>query len=120
MKKLILILTVLSIGITSCKKQTSSTSITEDKEVNRCESIDATYATVEPIFKANCVKCHTLPRAADGIDLNSYETTSSLANSGKLACVLKGESCKAMPPMGKLSDQDLLNMICWIKGGAPK
>lgn len=122
MKKISVLLLLLAAFTIGCKKKsTSTTTSTEtEKKEDPCKEVAATYASVEPIFTANCVKCHTLPKAAKGVDLNSYEATSDLAKNGKLSCVLKGESCKAMPPGGKLSDQDIKTLVCWINNGATK
>ena len=117
MKKIVLITLTLMLATVACKKQQSTSTQTEEKD--HCKDVNSTYATVEPIFQGQCVKCHTAPKAAAAVDLNSYENTSKIANNGRLACVLKGESCKAMPPMGKLSSDDMLKMVCWIKSGAP-
>lgn len=117
MNKLTLSILVFVLFVFSCKKQTSN-STAKVETIDHCKDLDSKYSDVKPVFSANCVGCHTLPKAAAGIDLNTYETTSKLAKNGTLACVLKGESCKAMPPMKKLNESDLLKMICWIKNGS--
>ena len=120
MKNKILIILTLTALLFSCKKQTTSNTITDQKEVNYCENIDATYSSTSPIFEKYCIKCHSGGRAAKGINLTDYVGTSTIAKNGKLACVLEGKGCPPMPPQGKLEENELLNLICWIKNGAPE
>lgn len=98
----------------------AETTVVQVKESDECEGITPTYNNdISQILVQYCTKCHQGDRAPAGIDLTGYTTAMSVAKNGKLACVLKGESCKAMPPMGKIPEDDMQKMLCWIKNNAP-
>jgi len=84
---------------------------------------------VQGIFTANCVKCHTGPRAKQGIDLSSYDTAMKGGKEGvvivagdvagsKLDMALHGKGAKQMPPTGPIPDPDIATIEAWIKDGA--
>ena len=123
MKKIIKSLLVLSLGVLTlyaCKKSSSTNTTEKTKEVavkaDPCEG--ATFSAVNTIISERCVKCHTGAKAKAGFDLTKAVTIKALAKSNKLLCVIKGESCKKMPPIGGRLKEDQIAMIdCWIKAG---
>jgi hypothetical protein len=87
------------------------------------------YAAVQTIFTANCVKCHSGPRAKAGIDLSSYETAmkggvegpvikAGDAAGSKLVMALHGQGAKQMPPRSSIPAGDIATIEGWIKDGA--
>lgn len=87
------------------------------------------YASVAPIFKANCLMCHNGPRGKHGLDLTSYATLMKGDKEGKVVIAGKPASSRlskaihrkgaaAMPPMGPLPAGDVAKIDAWIKAGA--
>lgn len=62
---------------------------------------DASFASIQPILSARCVSCHAGSKAADGLDLSSYEG------------LMKGKSDGPVVVAGK-PDQSLI--IAAIRG----
>lgn len=88
----------------------------------------ATYASVEPIFKRNCVVCHKGPRPAHGLDLTTRAKILRGDGKGKvvipgkptasrLVTVLHGKP-QLMPPGGELKPSDVKKIEAWVRSGA--
>jgi len=90
-----------------------------------------TYANVQKIFTAACVKCHGLPggRVAAGLSLTSYDVAMKGGRSG--ADIVAGDANSALiqyitgaktPPMPRnappLAAQDINLIKAWIVAGA--
>lgn len=83
------------------------------------------FASVEPVFTANCAKCHADGGKA-GLDVRSADTinksgavVAGKAGQSKLVIAIKHEAgAKEMPPGGKLSDADIAKVVAWVDGGA--
>ena len=103
------------------------------------QSVDATaspqfYAEhVQPIFAANCYRCHSGMNHRGGLRLDSPE---AILKGGKDGVVLvPGDPAKSlliklvrhegptedpmpMPPRSKISDEDIATLTAWVKAGA--
>jgi cytochrome c len=92
------------------------------------------YTTkVQPIFQANCYRCHGGPNHRGGLNI---ETRESLLKGGHDGIVLvPGDPAKSllvrlirhegpandpmpMPPKSKISDADIATVERWVKAGA--
>lgn len=105
-------LTIVSIGHTGPKKPTVK------------------YADVQAVFNSNCVRCHSGPRARDGVDLSSYDKVMAGsmkkivkpgdAAGSRLYQVISGsKNAPQMPPRGPALDATTVKKIeTWIKEGA--
>lgn len=126
MMKKFLILTsaiVLAVGCGSGAKTESGTG-GEAKGETKAGG-DVTFASVEPVFTANCAKCHGDGGKA-GLDVRSADTinksgvvVAGKSAESKLVMAIKQEAgAKSMPPGGKLSDEDIAKIVAWVDGGA--
>jgi mono/diheme cytochrome c family protein len=94
----------------------------------------ATYADVEPVFTARCVKCHAenglMGPAPEGYRLTSYEAAISAVDrarivpgnpeASELVRRVRGQSLPRMPFDGPpyLGDEEVARITEWIKQGA--
>lgn len=106
--------------LVSCKSRKPAV---EEPTVEVKESCDATItytASIKAIFDANCIKCHSGDRPKAGIKLSDYENAAKVVDH-RLNCVITwSENCNKMPPFGgKLSDDDIKKITCWIENGKP-
>ncbi len=86
-----------------------------------CSLDSVTYsATVLPILKNNCYKCHDAANNFGGITLEGYDKVKSYAQSGLLLGVIKHQSgFPAMPKNEpKLLDCHIQKIEKWITDGA--
>lgn len=88
---------------------------------------------VQPIFSANCYRCHSGMNHRGGLRLDSSD---SILKGGKDGVVLvPGDPAKSlliklvrhegpaddpmpMPPRSKISDEDIATLTAWVKAGA--
>ncbi|ARU41868.1 hypothetical protein CCB80_12245 [Armatimonadetes bacterium Uphvl-Ar1] len=84
---------------------------------------------INPLIQANCLGCHSGPKAKEGIDMSSYEL---LTTSGEHGAIIKpgdsssslmikamtGDGVDIMPPAGKLPDDKIELVAQWIDAGA--
>jgi len=91
------------------------------------------FADVNQIFQARCVKCHSGTRPPEGLHLDSYEGV--MAGSKDMQIVVKGDPAKSelvkrikgiskprMPKDGPpwLSEKEITLIEKWIAAGAPQ
>jgi hypothetical protein len=93
--------------------------------------IDFFESRVRPVFVASCIPCHSGPDAASGLELDwkgGWETGGGSGpvivpgdpDKSKLAKAVRyADPDLQMPPNGKLSDQQVNDLVAWIKMGAP-
>lgn len=90
-------------------------------------------AHVQPIFAANCYRCHSGMNHRGGLRLDSRE---AILKGGKDGVVLvpgdvekslllklvrhegPAEDPMPMPPRSKISDEDIATLTAWVKAGA--
>ena len=89
-----------------------------------------TFKDVQPIFRDNCVGCHSGKHAKAGIDLKSYQGVMDGGEDGPiikkgapkqslLVKALRGEKgVRKMPPGDKLADAKIAKIESWITSGA--
>jgi mono/diheme cytochrome c family protein len=90
-----------------------------------------TYRDIGPIFQSKCASCHSGPRAANGLHLDSYQGVMDGARAGKvlvpgnpqqseLVRRLTGTSKPQMPKNGPpfLPENQISLIEKWIAGGA--
>lgn len=84
---------------------------------------------INPLIQANCLGCHSGPKAKEGIDMSSYEllTTSGEhgpiikpgdSSSSLMIKAMTGDGVDIMPPAGKLPDDKIELVAQWIDAGA--
>ena len=84
---------------------------------------------IRPVLATKCQGCHSAKMKTAGLDLSSAAGFSTGGASGtmmsktpeesRLLKVISYEGTLKMPPMGKLSAEDLENMAAWVKMGTP-
>src|SRR5579859_149233 len=85
---------------------------------------------VRPVLANNCFVCHNAKLKTAGLDLSSAAGFRQGPASGllisekepeqsKLLQVLSYQGGIKMPPMGKLSDQQIADITAWVRMGAP-
>jgi hypothetical protein len=93
--------------------------------------LDFFESRVRPVFVASCVPCHSGSDAASGLELDWKGGWEAGGRSGPV--IVPGDPGKSklaravrytdpdlqMPPNGKLSDQQVNDLVAWIKMGAP-
>ena len=90
------------------------------------------YAGVAPIFKQNCVGCHSGPHPKNGLDLSTYASMMKGDKDGKAIVPGKPDVSRlslaihhklkkpsdSMPPGRTLSAGDIAKIDAWIRSGA--
>ncbi|HTQ10311.1 MAG TPA: c-type cytochrome domain-containing protein [Fimbriimonadaceae bacterium] len=90
------------------------------------------YAAVAPIFKQNCVGCHSGPHPKNGLDLTSYASIMKGDHDGKV--IVPGNPARSrlseaihhslkkpldsMPPGRTLKKAEIFRIDNWISSGA--
>lgn len=87
--------------------------------VGDCDTNSVGFAAqVQPLINNYCKSCHSGASANAGVRLENYNDVQSVANSGRLLGVLKGQGYALMPPAGALSACNLRIVEKWIEDGA--
>ncbi|NDK56633.1 c-type cytochrome [Pontibacter fetidus] len=87
-----------------------------------CVTENVTFSqTIQPVFKRNCVVCHTGAAGNGGIDLASYAGASVVAKNGRLVgAVLHASGFTPMPQGASQLPACTINQIkAWVEAGAP-
>ena len=80
----------------------------EDKEIT-CNDVPATYTNeIKPIIDKNCTECHE--------GFGSYAGLQGVIQNGEFEHEVIEE--REMPPSGKLSNEELILIKCWLDNGA--
>jgi hypothetical protein len=115
MKKIILLAVPLFL-LLSCGKE-----VAEDIRPSVCDTTNMTFtANIQPILNSGtCLSCHTGSGAFGNIRLDSYQAVADIAPR-MLKSVKHDPSLgisQWMPPGGKLSDCQILQIEAWINQG---
>jgi len=89
---------------------------------NSCDTTNVTYTnSIKAIFDNNCISCHNASNPSGGWALDTYNSSKTCAQSGRLLGAVKWLSgYSAMPPGGnKLSDCNIAKIQKWINAGMP-
>jgi len=92
--------------------------------------LELKFADIEPIFKANCIGCHSEGNGKDGVELFSHASVMKGGEHGAivvpgdakaslLSKVLRAsDGKKQMPPKGPIRDNEIAKIEAWINQGA--
>ena len=131
MKKTIKIIAIIAISTSifiGCKTEKAVTTVTKEEKVTtneiakeetlECDSKITYSASIKPIMKSACVKCHSGEKPKHGIDLTTYENVKAATGHNLLCTIQGGDRCPKMPPFGgSLSAEEVKKVECWIKNG---
>lgn len=103
----------------ACQKEDPN-SVTYD-----CSNLTPTYASdIKAIIDNNCARsgCHNSSTRASGIELSSYANVSSEADNPRFrGAIERLDGFSSMPKGGgKLSNDNLQKIYCWIESGKPQ
>src|SRR5262249_27771016 len=85
---------------------------------------------VRPLLAKNCFACHTISPPMGGLLMTSRESLLKGGNSGPaippgdptnsllIQTVQHRHEKLKMPPPGKLKDEEIANLVAWVKAGA--
>jgi mono/diheme cytochrome c family protein len=84
---------------------------------------------VRPLLSAHCWKCHGAEKSKSGLRLDSAQALARGGSSGPAIVPGKPEESRLihavqqtgelkMPPKGKLKDQEIADLVAWVKAGA--
>ena len=101
----------------------SDTETPAARQLDPCETTNATYATVgEPFMRTWCTPCHhseltgdDRPLGSEGVNLDTYELVASHLD--RVEARALGEN-PTMPPAGGPSPEDLERLAFWLECGA--
>ncbi len=120
MKKIITILFVFSIVLSSCYRDVEELLYPSN---GNCDVANVTYsATVVPILQSNgCLGCHSGGAPSGNISLDGYNNVSAVAQSGKLFGVINHSPGFSPMPQGgnKMSTCNINKIKAWIDAGIP-
>lgn len=112
---------IISLGLLffSCTKENEED--LSKQEIDSCQADKAVYASLEPIFQAKCIQCHSGADGTKGISLDSYEGVKNAAGKNLLKAVKHEPGVRAMPLNGKkLSDCEIAKIESWINRDFPQ
>ena len=115
MKKFMIVLSVVTVAIISCKKDNA-----DDTFPAPCDTTNVTFSgVVLPIIQAKCTNgsCHG---ATASINLTTYSGLEEVASHGKLLPAINHTGPKPMPDgLPKLDDCTIAKITKWVNDGAP-
>jgi len=91
--------------------------------INPCDTVTVTYALdVQPVLQSNCYSCHNQSLSSGGINLDGYNQTKAIAQSGRLVgAISHATGFSPMPKSGsKLSDCTITKISRWVEAGMPQ
>jgi hypothetical protein len=94
----------------------------ESMELLPCDTINVTYASVQPIFENNCVRCHNEQLNYFDIKLSSFANAKAAAQTGYLIKAVNHLSGVIPMPfqLPKLDDCDVRKITIWINNNTPQ
>ena len=107
----------LSLFLTSCEFKNE-----EQLEFIPCDTTNVTYASVQPIFESNCVRCHNEQLNYFDIKLSSYNNAKAAAQTGYLIKAVNHlPGVIPMPfQLPMLDECDVRKITIWIKNNTPQ
>ena len=86
-----------------------------------CDTVGLSYTNfVQPLMQAKCQGCHSGANPSGGINLSTYASAKSVAQSGKLVASVTRTS-NWMPKNGQKLNQCTVDKIkAWVNAGAPQ
>jgi len=87
-----------------------------------CDTTNVTYTnSIKAIFDNNCTGCHNASNPSGGWALDTYNSSKTCAQSGRLLGTVEWLSGYSAMPQGgnKLSDCDIAKIQKWINAGMP-
>lgn len=102
----------------SCVYRNKATLLDPDEQ--KCENVAVTYTAVASLLSAQCISCHNQYTQNGYINLEGYANVKTLADNGKLLCVVThGAGCNPMPKnQQKLDNCTISKIENWIINGA--
>lgn len=117
MKKFIIVLSVATVAIISCKKDNADDTFPAPVT---CDTTNVTFSgVVLPIIQAKCTNgsCHG---AGATINLTTYNGVEAVASHGKLVPAINHTGPNPMPQgQPKLDDCSIAKITKWVNNGAP-
>ncbi len=118
---LVILVSVLALSVSADEKKTEITP----------EQAEFFEKKIRPVFANNCYECHSTKEQEGSLRLDKYAFVIKGGDTGP--AVVPGDASKSeiidailydptgyqMPPDGKLPQEDIDNIIAWIKMGAP-
>jgi len=108
------------VALTACDKKVGKFPVADPNAVN-CDSV--TFAgDIQPILARSCAKggCHDAGTKQNGIEFTSYSTAKTQADLGRIkARVIDGNPSYMPADLGRLPENDIKKIQCWLDKGAP-
>jgi Planctomycete cytochrome C/Cytochrome C oxidase, cbb3-type, subunit III len=88
---------------------------------NICDPFQFSYGTtVRAIIANNCAGCHGAVSPSAGLNLTDFNTVKIIGLNGRLLGAIKQQPpFRPMPPVGKLPDCNIDQIVNWVNAGAP-
>lgn len=121
MKKLFVSALIISATLMACKSTKETASTTPVAPLD-CTTMVVTYSNdIKGIMEANCTRCHNSNMKA-GYNFETLESVKKAGSNGFLLGTIKHEKgFKGMPYFaGKLDNQTINKIECWVKNGMPE
>jgi hypothetical protein len=120
MKKVLLVIAVITIGVTSCYKDNAD-DMYPTVNNSTCDTTNVTFsAVIKPIIDAKCATagCH-IGTAATGYDFTSWAGVEAVAMHDKLLPAINHTGPNPMPEgQAKLDDCTIAKITKWVNDGA--
>lgn len=116
MKIPVIFASVLCLGFMSCTKDIGPNPDLIPK-TNFCDTITFTK-NIMPIFNNECVSCHS-PGGGQSPDLSDYNLIKTQVDGGRIKARMIDGSPSFMPTAGRLPDNQIDMIKCWLDAGAP-
>jgi hypothetical protein len=91
--------------------------------VETCDTKPRTYtADIKPIIDLYCKVCHQPGGAFSSLPLTNYAEVKNATQNGKLLSSIKHDGTAVPMPQGggKLSDDDIAKIDCWVSKNYPE
>jgi len=87
-------------------------------QVSNCDNVKFS-TTIKPIIEANCVSCHVQGNGPG--DFTTYAGILVKVQNGSFRArvIHENTTFQPMPPSGKLPNDQIAKIQCWLDAGAP-
>ncbi len=110
----IFVITLLTLS--SCEKKVGKVPVTAPVAVGFCDTV--TYSKhIKPIVDTKCVSCHNPGFKSGETEFGSYEQFKQKADAGRIKARVIDGTGGYMPQTGKLPDNELRLIQCWLDNG---